>query len=124
MAAEIIFQSATRLAAQLAAREISSVELLQACLARTQAVDGRVRAFNSYDEPGALALAQASDSRRAAGQARGPLDGIPVGLKDVIAVEGQPLTCSSKMLANFVSPYDATGLCAGPARPDSPARPP
>lgn len=108
MAAEIIFQSATRLAALLAARKISSVELLQACLVRTQAVDGRVRAFNSYDEPGALALAQASDARRAAGQARGPLDGIPVGLKDVIAVEGQPLTCSSKMLANFVSPYDAT----------------
>ena len=108
MAAEIIFQSATRLAARLAARKISSVELLQACLARTKAVDGRVRAFNSYDEPGALALAQASDSRRAAGQARGPLDGIPVGLKDVIAVEGQPLTCSSKMLADFVSPYDAT----------------
>ena len=108
MAAEIIFQSATRLAALLAARKISSVELLQACLVRTQAVDGRVRAFNSYDEPGALALAQASDARRAAGQARGPLDGIPVGLKDVIAVEGQPLTCSSKMLATFVSPYDAT----------------
>jgi aspartyl-tRNA(Asn)/glutamyl-tRNA(Gln) amidotransferase subunit A len=108
MAAEIIFQSATRLAALLAARKISSVELLQACLVRTQAVDGRVWAFNSYDEPGALALAQASDARRAAGQARGPLDGIPVGLKDVIAVEGQPLTCSSKMLATFVSPYDAT----------------
>ena len=108
MAAEIIFQSATRLAALLAEGDISSVELLQACLARTQAVDGRVKAFNSFDEAGALALAQAADARRAAGQARGALDGIPVGLKDVIAVAGQPLTCSSKMLANFVSPYDAT----------------
>lgn len=36
------------------------------------------------------------------------IDGLPVGLKDVIAVEGQPLTCSSRMLADFVSPYDAT----------------
>ena len=108
MAADIIFQPATRLVALLTEGNISSVELLQACLTRTKAVDGRVKAFNSFDEAGALALAQASDSRRAAGQARGPLDGIPVGLKDVIAVAGQPLTCSSKMLANFVSPYDAT----------------
>ncbi len=108
MADDLIFQPAARLAALLAAGKLSSVELLQACLARTKAVDGRVKAFNSYDEAGALALAKAADARRAAGQARGPLDGIPVGLKDVIAVEGQPLTCSSRMLANFVSPYDAT----------------
>ncbi len=108
MADDLIFQPAARLAALLAAGKLSSVELLQACLARTKAVDGCVKAFNSYDEAGALALAKAADARRAAGQARGPLDGIPVGLKDVIAVEGQPLTCSSKMLANFVSPYDAT----------------
>jgi len=87
---------------------LSSVELTLAVVARTKAVDGRVRAFNSYDEADALAQAAASDARRAAGQARGPLDGIPVGLKDVIAVAGQPLTASSKMLANFVSPYDAT----------------
>ena len=108
MADELIFQSAARLAAQLAAGNISSVGLLQACLDRTKVVDGRLMAFNSHDETGALAQAKAADERRAAGRARGPLDGIPVGLKDVIAVEGQPLTCSSKMLANFVSPYDAT----------------
>ena len=104
----LIYQPASRLAAALTAGQISAVELLQSCLARTKAVDGRVHAFNSYDEAGALALARASDARRAAGQARGPLDGLPVGFKDVIAVEGQPLTCSSKMLANFMSPYDAT----------------
>ncbi len=108
MADELIFQSAARLAAQLAAGNISSVGLLQACLDRTKVVDGRLMAFNSHDETGALAQAKAADERRAAGRARGPLDGIPVGLKDVIAVEGQPLTCSSRMLANFVSPYDAT----------------
>ncbi len=108
MADEIIHQPAARLAALLAAGKLSSLELVQACLARTRAVDDRVQAFNSCDEAAALAAAQASDARRAAGQARGPLDGIPVGLKDVIAVEGQPLTCSSRMLANFVSPYDAT----------------
>jgi aspartyl-tRNA(Asn)/glutamyl-tRNA(Gln) amidotransferase subunit A len=77
-------------------------------LARTKAVDAKVQAFNSFDEADALAQARASDARRAAGQASGPLDGIPVGIKDVISVAGQPLTASSKMLANFISPYDAT----------------
>jgi aspartyl-tRNA(Asn)/glutamyl-tRNA(Gln) amidotransferase subunit A len=108
MSSGLIFKPVVELAALLEAKQISSVELMQAFATRTTAVDGRVRAFNSRDEAGALALAAASDARRAAGQARGPLDGIPVGFKDVIAVEGQPLTCSSKMLANFVSPYDAT----------------
>ena len=108
MSSELTFRPATELAALLASRKISSVELTQAFLARAQAVDGRVRAFNSHDEADALAQARASDARRAAGQVRGPLDGIPVGLKDVIAVAGQPLTCSSRMLADFVSPYDAT----------------
>lgn len=105
---ELHFQSIAKLADGLAAKKLSSVELMQAVIARTKAVDGRVRAFNSYDEADALIQAKASDERRAAGQSRGPLDGIPVGLKDVIAVDGQPLTASSKMLANFVSPYDST----------------
>ncbi|HWZ95305.1 MAG TPA: Asp-tRNA(Asn)/Glu-tRNA(Gln) amidotransferase subunit GatA [Opitutaceae bacterium] len=108
MSSELFFQSVTDLAAQLAAKEISSVELMQAVLARTVAVDAKVQAFNSFDEADALAQARASDVRRAAGGAGGPLDGIPIGIKDVISVAGQPLTASSKMLANFVSPYDAT----------------
>ena len=101
-------QPLTTLAARLAAREISAVELMQAVIARTNAVEPRVQAFNSRNDADALAQAAASDARRAAGAARGPLDGIPIGLKDIIAVEGQPLTASSKILANFVSPYDAT----------------
>ena len=108
MAGTSTFSTATQLADLLRAGKLSAVELVQSCLARKQAVDGRVKAFNSCDEASALEQARASDARRAAGQTRGPLDGIPVGLKDVIAVAGQPLTCSSKMLANFVSPYDAT----------------
>jgi aspartyl-tRNA(Asn)/glutamyl-tRNA(Gln) amidotransferase subunit A len=108
MSSELFFQPVTDLAAQLAAKTISSVELMQAVLARTKAVDAKVQAFNSFDEADALAQARASDARRAAGQASGPLDGIPVGIKDVISVAGQPLTASSKMLANFISPYDAT----------------
>ncbi len=102
------FRTIADLATALAAKEISSVELTQAVVARTKAVDDRVRAFNSFDEVDALAQAAASDARRAAGQERGLLDGVPIGFKDVIAVAGQPLTASSRMLANFVSPYDAT----------------
>lgn len=108
MATELHFQTVAELSGRLARRELSSVELVQALRARKEAVDTRVRAFNSLDADSAMAEAQASDARRAAGAARGPLDGIPVGLKDVIAVAGQPLTASSRMLANFISPYDAT----------------
>jgi len=108
MSSEIFFQSIAQLAAQLEAKSLSAVELTKTVVARTKAVEPRVHAFNSFDEADALAQAVASDARRAAGRARGPLEGIPIALKDVIAVTGQPLTASSKMLANFVSPYDAT----------------
>ena len=108
MSSEIFYQPVSALADALAAKKLSSVELTQAVIERTKAVDDRVLAFNSYDADDALAQARASDARRAAGQTRGPLDGIPVGLKDVISVAGQPLTASSKILGNFVSPYDAT----------------
>jgi aspartyl-tRNA(Asn)/glutamyl-tRNA(Gln) amidotransferase subunit A len=102
------FQTVATLADQLAAKKISATELARAVIARAQATEPRVHAFNHRDEADALAQAAASDARRAAGQSRGPLDGIPIALKDVIAVKDQPLTASSKMLANFVSPYDAT----------------
>jgi aspartyl-tRNA(Asn)/glutamyl-tRNA(Gln) amidotransferase subunit A len=108
MADAPFYQSIGELSGALAARRISAVELAEAVIARTREVDGRVHAFNSFDPEDALRQARASDERRAAGASRGPLEGIPVGMKDVIAVAGQPLTASSKMLAGFVSPYDAT----------------
>jgi aspartyl-tRNA(Asn)/glutamyl-tRNA(Gln) amidotransferase subunit A len=108
MSSPLHYQTIAALADALAARRLSSAELTAAVIARTKAVDARVHAFNSHDEADALAQAAASDARRAAGQARGTLDGIPIGFKDVIAVTGQPLTASSKILAKFVSPYDAT----------------
>jgi len=108
MSAPLYFQPIADLSARLARRELSAVELLRAYIARTKSVEPRLRAFNSFDETGALAQATASDARRATGQALGPLDGIPIGLKDVIAVKDQPLTASSRILQNFVSPYDAT----------------
>ena len=90
MASDLFFKSIAELAALLEAKTLSSTELTSALIARKLAVDGRVKAFNSSVDADALAQAAASDARRAAGQARGPLDGIPVGLKDVISVTGQP----------------------------------
>jgi aspartyl-tRNA(Asn)/glutamyl-tRNA(Gln) amidotransferase subunit A len=105
---ELYFKTITELAAMLAAGETSSVEITQAVIDRTLAVDGQVKAFLSSDAADALAQAQASDGRRAAGQSRGPLDGIPIGIKDTLAVKDQPLRCASKMLENYISPFDAT----------------
>lgn len=108
MSEELYYKSASELGGLLEKGEISSVELTQSVIDRTKAVDDRVCAFNSFDEADAIAQAEASDARRKDGQTRGPLDGIPVGIKDVLAVKDQPLTCSSKILENFVSPYNAT----------------
>ena len=105
---EIIHQPLLGLAELLANRRASAVEVMATFIARTKAVEPQLHAFNSFDETRALAGARASDERRAQGQTLGPLDGIPIGIKDAIAVADAPLTCSSKMLADFVSPYDAT----------------
>jgi aspartyl-tRNA(Asn)/glutamyl-tRNA(Gln) amidotransferase subunit A len=100
----------SELAGRLAKREVSARGAAQACLDRIQRVDGELRAFISYDAADALAQADAADAALAAGQshAQRPLLGVPVGIKDVIAAKGQPLNCASKILGNFVSPYDAT----------------
>jgi aspartyl-tRNA(Asn)/glutamyl-tRNA(Gln) amidotransferase subunit A len=106
--AELHNSTISDLSARMGRGELSAAELMQALVARTKAVDGRVKAFNSFDEADALAQARASDERRAKSGPRGPLEGIPIGMKDVISVAGQPLTASSRMLKGFVSPYDAT----------------
>jgi len=102
------FCTIAQLSEALRESRVSSLELMKAVIARTRQVEPRVAAFSSYDEEDALAQASASDARRAMDGSLGALDGIPIGFKDVIAVEGQPLTASSRMLASFVSPYDAT----------------
>jgi len=102
--------SVSALAAKLAGREVSSRAATQACLDQIQRVDGRLRAFISYDAADALAQADAADRALADGaiHAQKPLLGVPIAVKDVIAVKGQPLNCGSKILGNFQSPYDAT----------------
>ncbi len=100
----------SELTAKLAKREVSARETLQACLDRIRSVDGQVRAFLSHDAADALAQADDADKDLASGTAHAqrPLLGVPVGIKDVIAVKGHPLNCGSKILDKFVSPYDAT----------------
>jgi len=100
----------TELVDRLARREASSREALQSCLDQIAKVDGQLKAFLSYDAPDALAQADAADHDLAAGvtHTQKPLLGVPIALKDVLCQKGQPCNCGSKILGNFVSPYDAT----------------
>ena len=88
-------------------KTFSSVELTQSVLAAIREKDGALNAYLSVDEAGALQQAAAADAARAAGR-DGDLLGIPVAVKDLINVAGQPCSCASKMLAGYVAPYDAT----------------
>jgi len=103
-------KTALQLARMLKNGKCSSVEITKSCLQRIRKVDTKVRAFLYLDEEDTLKQAEESDKRRSAGQNLGLLDGIPVALKDILAVKGQPLTCASRMLNQFISPYDATAV--------------
>ena len=94
-------------AALLKNKEISSVELTRAVLDRIAAVDGKVDAYLTVDTDGALAQARDADQRLADGAAD-TLTGIPLGIKDLMCTKGLRTTCASKILENFIPPYDAT----------------
>lgn len=87
--------------------EVSSTDLVRQSLDRIAAHDGQVKAFLRTDAESALAQAEAIDARRKSGQPVGRLAGLPVGLKDNICVTGTTATCSSRILENFISPYDS-----------------
>ncbi len=100
------YKTVAELAAGLRAREYSSVELTQALLGRIEK-HRDLNAFITVNPAAALDQARAADRRLADGKAA-PLTGIPVAQKDIFCTRGMLTTCGSKMLANFVSPYDAT----------------
>jgi aspartyl-tRNA(Asn)/glutamyl-tRNA(Gln) amidotransferase subunit A len=95
-------------AAAIRSGEVSAREVTSAHLARIDAVDDRVHAFLHVDHEGALAAADAVDARRAGGAALGPLAGVPLALKDIVATKGVPTTCGSRILEGWRPPYDAT----------------
>jgi len=116
--------SAHELSTLLRQRKLSAVEILESCLQRTAAVDGRpgaldsgpeqpedaqrVHAFITLTPERARAQAEAVDRKLAAGENPGPLAGIPFTVKDIFCVEGTPSTAASRILANFNAPYTAT----------------
>jgi aspartyl-tRNA(Asn)/glutamyl-tRNA(Gln) amidotransferase subunit A len=103
----MIKRTVAALAQALADKEISSVELTQLYLDRITRLNPIVNAFISIDAEKTLAQAAAADQLRAEGRA-GLLTGIPLAQKDIFCTKDRLTTCGSRMLANFVSPYDAT----------------
>jgi aspartyl-tRNA(Asn)/glutamyl-tRNA(Gln) amidotransferase subunit A len=97
----------TQLAAGLKARKFSSVELVTALLARVERAQGSLNAFISVTREQALAAAAAADRALSAGSG-GALTGVPIAHKDIFCTQGVRTTCGSRMLENFISPYDAT----------------
>lgn len=95
-----------QLSALLAAKKISSTELTGEFLKRSIALNPDYNAFITLNEETSLAQARAADAMIAAGRAR-PLTGIPIAQKDIFCTKGWLTTCGSKMLSNFISPYDA-----------------
>jgi aspartyl-tRNA(Asn)/glutamyl-tRNA(Gln) amidotransferase subunit A len=102
----MINSSLKELSAALAAKKVSSVELTTLFLDRIEKLNPTLNAFISIDRDKALKQAAAADQKLGAGETA-PLTGIPLAHKDIFCTAGRPTTCGSKMLANFVSPYDA-----------------
>lgn len=94
-------QTLASLRQKLLSKEIQPLDILQALRKRIEKVDFHLQAYTHFDWEAAEREAKKADVTK-------PLGGIPVAIKDAIAVKDQPLTCSSRLLQNFISPYDAT----------------
>ena len=105
---DLIRKDASELAGLVSSGEVSAVEVTQAHLDRIAAVDGEVHAFLHVDTEGALASAAAVDAKVKAGDKLSVLAGVPLGLKDILATNGLPTTCGSRILDGWIPPYDAT----------------
>src|SRR4051812_22364362 len=105
---ELTRMTAADLGSKIQAGEVSAEEATRAHLDRITRVDQRVHAFLHVDADGAVAAARAVDEKRAGGEELGPLAGVPVAVKDVIATRGVPTTCASRILEGWRPPYDAT----------------
>ncbi|MFH1094961.1 MAG: amidase [Candidatus Micrarchaeota archaeon] len=104
----LYWDSATVLSRKFASRQSSPVELLETLLARIAALEPKINVFIHLDAEGAMSAARAAERELAAGRGRGPLHGIPMGIKDNIDVAGLPMTCHSKILLENKPSKDAT----------------
>ncbi len=100
--------SATSMKELLDKKEVSSVEITKSVIERIEKTDKDINAYISYNFENAVKQAQEVDEKRAKGETVGALAGIPVAVKDNICVKNLKATCASKMLENFVAPYNAT----------------
>lgn len=100
-------RTALELSHLLAHREVSAEALTQQFLQAIHQRDPQVQAFLHVEETSALEQARSVDARRQRGEPLGPLAGVPVAIKDLLSVRGQPATCASKMLQTYRPPYDA-----------------
>jgi aspartyl-tRNA(Asn)/glutamyl-tRNA(Gln) amidotransferase subunit A len=100
--------SIRKLHEQLVKKQLSAVEITQEALDRITAVDGKVQSFLHITAEKALEQARAVDAKIAAGDEIGMLAGIPMGIKDNMCTKGIPTTCASRILENFVPPYEST----------------
>jgi aspartyl-tRNA(Asn)/glutamyl-tRNA(Gln) amidotransferase subunit A len=100
---DLPYHSLTNLSAHLARGDLTSVDLVQACLDRIARLDPQLHAFVDVWADSALACAQAADLEREAGMTRGPLHGLPIALKDLVHVAGRQTTAGSKSWLGRVS---------------------
>ena len=107
-ASELTRMTAAELAAAIASGQVSSLEVTEAHLDRIEVAEEQLHAFLHVAADSARAAARAVDERRAAGEALGPLDGVPLALKDVFTTTDMPTTCASRILGKWRPPYDAT----------------
>src|ERR1700684_1274644 len=99
--------TATEIAQAYAARTLSPTELVQALLHRIEQLQPRLHAFIRLDADAAIEAAKSATAELHAGRVRGPLHGIPVGIKDIIDVAGLPTTAHSKILVDNIAKQDA-----------------
>ena len=105
---EIIKMTATELAEKIKTKQLKSVEVTQAFINRAKEVDPKIKAYIGINEEYALAQAKISDQKVSEGKDLGTLEGVPVAIKDNILIKDLKMTASSKILENYIAPYDAT----------------